>query len=113
MNYHVISQCEKCYSKVWNLRYDESMPLKMYGVYSLLLSRSTREPNYIYIAHLQAERIGASSMRIARKTAKLFTCLGSSTQLGQSIIGTSLRLNISHELVNKYNLTSKNMKTIS
>ena len=30
--------------------------------------------------------IGASSMRIARKTAKLFTCLGSSTQLGQSIV---------------------------
>ena len=80
------------FSKVWNLRYDESMQLKMYGVYSLLLSRSTREPNYIYmyIAHLQAERIGASSMWIAHKTAKLFICLGSSTQLGQSIIINTL-----------------------
>ena len=45
---------------------------------------------YIYIPHLQAERIGASSMRIARKTAKLFVCLGSSTQLGQSIIINTL-----------------------
>ena len=35
---------------------------------------------------MQAEQIGASSMRIARKTAKLFTCLGISTQLGQSIV---------------------------
>ena len=70
------------------------MPLKMYGVYSLLLSRSTTEPNYIYIyiAHLQAERIGASSMWIARKTAKLFTCLGSLTQLGQSIVNSKGKL---------------------
>ena len=60
------------------------MPLKMYRVQGLLLSRSTRQPKFI--AHLQAERIGASSMQIARKTAKLFTWLGSSTQLGQSIV---------------------------
>ena len=64
------------------------MPLKMYRVHGLLLSRSTRQPKfiYMYIAHLQAERIGARSMQIARKTAKLFTWLGSSTQLGQSIV---------------------------
>ena len=35
---------------------------------------------------LQAELNGASSMRIAHKTAKLFTCLCSSTQLRQSIV---------------------------
>ena len=35
---------------------------------------------------LRAESIGASSMRMARKTAKLFACLGSSTQLGQTIV---------------------------
>ena len=42
------SQGEKCYSNVRYLKYDEGMPLKMYGVYSLLLSCSTREPNFIY-----------------------------------------------------------------
>ena len=36
------------YLKVWNLKYDEGMSLEMYGVCSLLLSRSTREPNFIY-----------------------------------------------------------------
>ena len=34
----------------------------------------------------QTELIGASPMWIAHKTAKLFTCLGGSSQLGQSII---------------------------
>ena len=35
-------------SKVWNLKYVKGMLLKMYGVHSLLLSRSTEEPNFIY-----------------------------------------------------------------
>ena len=35
---------------------------------------------YIYNVNLQGELIGASSMQIACKMAKLFTCLGSSTQ---------------------------------
>ena len=41
--------------------------------YSLLLSRSTRELNYIYIynARLQAELIGGSSIQIGSKMAKL------------------------------------------
>ena len=44
----------------------------------------------------------ASSMWIARKTAKLFTCLGGLTQLRQSII--SLNYNIKHlpDLVHVY-----------
>ena len=42
---------------------------------------------YIYSAFV-AGWIGASFMQIARKTAKLFTCLGSSTQLRQSIVHT-------------------------
>ena len=35
-------------SKVCNSKYVTGIPLKMYGVYSLLLSRSTTEPNFIY-----------------------------------------------------------------
>ena len=46
------SQGEKCYLKVWNLKYEKDIPLKMYGVYSLLLSHSTREPNFIYKMHI-------------------------------------------------------------
>ena len=47
--------------------------------YSLLLSHSTKEPNFMY------KSIGASFMWIARKMAKLFACLGSSTQLRHTI----------------------------
>ena len=43
---NLTSQGGKYYSKVWNLKYDEDIPLKMYGV--VLLSRSTRVPNFIY-----------------------------------------------------------------
>ena len=35
---------------------------------------------------LRAELIGASSMWIAHKMAKSFTCLGGPTQLGQSTV---------------------------
>ena len=35
---------------------------------------------------MQAELIGASSVQIACKTAKLFTCLGGPTQLGHTIV---------------------------
>ena len=48
--------------------------------------RVALESQILYInACLQAELIGISSMRITHKTTKLFTCLGSSSQLGQSI----------------------------
>ena len=54
--------------------------------YSLLLSRRTREPNFIHKMHV--ELIGVSPMWIACKTAKLFTCLGGSSQFRQSIAQT-------------------------
>ena len=54
--------------------------------YFLVALETSREPNYIYNAHLQAELIGASPMWLALKMAKLFTCLGGFSQLGQSIV---------------------------
>ena len=39
----------------------------------------------LYINSAFAEFIGANSMQIACKTAKLFTCLGGPTQLGHTI----------------------------
>ena len=57
---------------------------------------------------MQAESIGASSMRIARKTAKLFTCLGGSSQLGHTIV--PLHVSVTKGL--KYHILGKNVEVV-
>ena len=51
---------------------------------------------------MQAELIGASPMWIARKTAKLFTFLGGSFQLGQSVTSKILMLSFFQHVYMQY-----------
>ena len=61
----------------------------------------------LYInAQLRAESIDASSMRIACKMAKLFTCLGGPTQLGQSIV-------LSHSMMSLYDIIIESLNKLT
>ena len=53
---------------------------------SLLLSRSAREPNFIYKMRVCKLNQLVQVHFDSKKTAKLFTCLGGSSQLRQSIV---------------------------
>ena len=57
---------------------------------------------YIYNVHLQTELIGASPMWMACKTAKLFTFLGCSFQLGQSVTSKILMLSFFQHVYIQY-----------
>ena len=63
------------------------MPLKMYGVFCLATFANSHTHKFIIPeAHFDAESIGASAVKIARKTAKLFKFLQVPTQRERTIV---------------------------